>query len=283
MTVQKHCDFTQISMSEEIQVEEEMSNEIQAEEDWKCQHEAIKMCLFSADITNFLNWNIIRWVMFSIPPETTLWHLQQLPDWKTKWQEAIIESPVGNPPPYETYPASSGNIITHALNLSFLFSQTDCKLEKLDAIFEFGGGYGCLCRLMHRLGFSGEYTSLDLPALICLQRYYLSRTLNERITFLEDADKFSEKLAVNRGNSLFVAMWSISEAPLSLREKILDAVCINTDYVFICFQSQHKDFDNMAIFMEFAKKNTNYQWKLGEVPYLIITGAKHYYLFGERK
>lgn len=273
MTVQEHCDFTQISMSEEIQVEE----------DWKYQHEAIIACLYSADITNFLNWNVIRWAMFSIPPETVLWYLQKLPDWKTKWKEAIIESPVGNPPPYKAYPASSGNIITHALNLSFFLSQTDCKLEKLNAIFEFGGGYGCLCRLMHRLGFSGEYTSLDLPALIHLQRYYLSRTVNEQITFLEDADEFSEKLVVNRGNSLFVAMWSISEAPLSLREKILDAVCINTDYVFICFQSQHKDFDNMAIFMEFAEKNINYQWKLGEVPYLIITGAKHYYLFGERK
>jgi len=272
MTVQECCDFKQTSKSEKIQIEE----------DWKSQHKAILVCMYSADVTNFLNWSMIRWAMFSIPPVNVLWHLQKLPDWETKWKDAIIESPVGKPPPYEAYPASSGNIITHALNLSFFLSNTDCKLEELDAIYEFGGGYGCLCRLIHRLGFSGEYTSLDLPALIMLQHYYLSRTVADRVIFTESANEFSEKLANNQGKSLFVAMWSISEAPISLREKILEAVCVNTDYVLICFQSQHREFDNMAFFTEFTEKNTNYQWYLSEVPYLIITNAKHHYLFGER-
>ncbi|GAH81606.1 unnamed protein product, partial [marine sediment metagenome] len=121
-------------------------------------------------------------------------HLQALPDWDEKWKDAIVESLVGRSVPYEYYPQSSGNTITHAVTLSYFLSETTCKLESLDTIFEFGGGYGCMCRLIHRLGFSGEYVNFDLPAMLGLQNYYLGKTTKGQITFLLGADEFTGQI-----------------------------------------------------------------------------------------
>lgn len=269
-------------MQAEIIIDKEQ--EIQVEEDWITQSNAILHNIACADITNFTNWKILRFLMFSIPPITALKHLQSLPDWESKWENAIRESPVGNPKPYEFYPKSSGNLITHALHLSHFLSDMNCKLDSLNTIFEFGGGYGGMCRLIYRVGFLGEYVNLDLPASIKLQQYYLGRTTEEReIAFLLDGDEFVKRISDEKGRSLFIAAWSISEAPFSLREKVLQAVCANTEYILIVFQSQHREFDNLDFFAKLVEKNTDYQWNLIEVPYLIIADAKHYYLFGKRK
>lgn len=267
-----------------MQVVFDKEQKIKVEKDWIVQNNAILRNISCADITNFTNWKTIRYLMFSIPPFTALKHLQALPDWESKWKNAITESPVGKPEPYEYYPKSSGNLITHALHLSCFLSGTNCKLDSLNTIFEFGGGYGGLCRLIYRVGFLGEYVNLDLPAFLDLQRYYLKRTAEGReIAFLLDGDEFVKRISDEKGRSLFIAIWSISEAPFSLREKVLQAVFANTDYILIVFQSQHRKFNNSDFFAKIVEKNTDYQWNLTEVPYLIVTDAKHYYLFGKKK
>ena len=46
-------------------------------------------------------------------------------------------------------------------------------LSSSGVIVEFGGGYGSMCRLLHKLGFSGQYFIYDLPEFVALQRYFL--------------------------------------------------------------------------------------------------------------
>lgn len=254
-------------------------SEICAESDWLQYNDVIEEQMAKGDIINFTNWYVIHYTMFCPASPMALAYLENLPDWN-KWKRAIIESPIGNPEPYKLYPQSSGNMIHQANHLARFLSKTKCKLENLKTIFEFGAGYGCMCRLIHRLGFSGKYVILDLPALVNLQRYYLEKTVRGQIAFLTDADEFTEELTDNSGKSLFIACWSISEAPLSLRKKILNVV--KTDYMLIAFQSRHKKLNNSDFFTEFTRKNADYQWHL-EAPCLAMKKTRHYYLFGERK
>lgn len=257
----------------------------EVEPDWKQYNDQIARCMREDDITDFTNWPIIRYTMFSVPPITALRHLESLSDWEEKWKEVIKESPVGKPEPYEEYPQSSGNMITVANHFAYFIPRTKCKLEELDTIFEFGAGYGCMCRLAYRFGFSGKYVILDLPAVLDLQRYYLERTAKGRtIQYLSDSDEFVKQISDRKGQSLFMAQWSISESPLSLRKKVLKTVCANVDYILIAFQEKHRGFDNQDFFLEeVIGENLHYRWDLFIVPHLIVQNNRHYYLFGKRE
>ncbi len=257
------------------------------EPDWRQYNNQVARCMREDDITNFTNWRIIRQTMFSVPPAAALRYLESLPDWEKKWKDVIVESPVGNPEPYKTYPQSSGNTISIANHFAQFISRMKCKLEELDTIFEFGAGYGCACRMAYNLGFTGKYVILDLPAILDLQRYYLERTAKGRtIQYLSDSDEFVKQISDRKGQSLFIAQWSISESPLSLRKKVLTAVCANIDYILIGFQEKHRGFDNWDFFVSKKKEynpDNDYQWDLFIVSHLIVHHNQHYYLFGKRE
>jgi len=229
------------------------------------------------NISNFLDWDVIRFTMFCVPNITAISYLWDMPDWDSKWRDAIRESPVGNPPPYRFYSQSSGNIIHQANHLARFFSKTKCRLEDIDRIFEFGAGYGCMCRLIHNLGFSGEYIIMDLPVVLELQRYYLSKTVEGRIDFVSDVTQFTERM--QKGNNLFIATWSLCEVPFSLREEVLDAVCTNVNYILLAIGT-YVNCDNDAYFANYIERNTSHHWSKVFVPYLSHLGC--YYLFGER-
>lgn len=230
------------------------------------------------DISHFIDWNVIRFTMFCVPPLTALYYLQNLPDWNSKWKNAIRESPIGNPVLYSHYPQSSGNIIHQANHLAHFFSKTKCRLEDIDRIFEFGAGYGCMCRLIYNLGFSGEYLIMDLPVVLELQRYYLSETVERRIDFVSDVTEFTERM--QKSNNLFIATWSLCEVPFSLREEVLDRVCTNVNYILLAIGT-YGNYDNDAFFADYIERNTSHHWQKVFIPYLSHLGC--YYLFGERQ
>lgn len=250
---------------------------------WQEYNDVIAKQIVDDDISDFTNWDVIRLTMFCLPPPAALQHLQCLADWN-RWKEAIVESPIGNPKPYKLYPQSSGNLIAQAHHLSHFLLRTKCNLESLKTIYEFGAGYGCMCRLICNLDFSGKYVIMDLPALLELQRYYLGATTGNRdIEFLSEEANFVKRLSQEQNSSLFVAMWSLSEVAIKLRERILRAVCSGIKYILLIYQKTYKNFDNRMFFSDFVKTITNYRWDCFSVPCWDWNGyKKHYYLFGER-
>ena len=60
------------------------------------------------------------------------------------------------------------------LHLALFEETTGSKIDTLELIFEFGGGYGSMCRLAHNLGFNQAYIIFDLQPFSALQNYYLS-------------------------------------------------------------------------------------------------------------
>src|SRR4051812_18782956 len=143
---------------------------------WTAVRQRIVAQLLADDPRPFLTWKPIRETMFApnLPYiETELSALTQSPRWAGTWEQALVEDPVGCPPPFPGLRSSSSNLIHHAYHVHRLLESTGRSLEDLDRIVEFGGGYGSFARLATRLGFGGVYHVHDFPELAALQRYYV--------------------------------------------------------------------------------------------------------------
>lgn len=148
---------------------------------------------------------------------------------------------------------TSGNLVHQAYHLFQLEESLKVRIEELDSIVEFGGGYGAMVLLCRRLGFKGKYTIIDLPELSLLQKFYLSNTIGlDGVGFIDDYDFAKKKKA-----DLFMGIYSISEiAPNSRLALLRNIKAANR---FIAFQhtytlSNGEQVDNVASFESLGKR-----------------------------
>ncbi len=222
---------------------------------------------------NFIDWKTIRQTMFHISKEVEFFEVQRSPLWK-KYKHALRESKVGNPPVYNLYRTSSGNLIHHFYNLVQLLNKFSIEINSLKKVVEFGGGYGSTCRLIYNMGFSGNYTIFDIKEFLALQRYYLS--------MLNLYKKYPIKLTPDLSNELAdadlcVMTWSLSEVPISLRQNFLQHIGKPT-YFLIAYQKNFGSVDNIEYFKKFKTQFSDYTWFEYEIPHL----KSNYYLVGKR-
>lgn len=272
----------------------------ESERSWHRFNEDVRSCINERDPREFLQWHVIRRTMFLSNASyvaSELRHLKRLPDWKNRWREAIDETPIGRPRPYLRHPRSSGNLIHHAYHVARFESELGMKVKDLGLVFEFGGGYGSMARLFHKLGFDGRYLIFDFPYFSALQRFFLrsigmhadleedcvntseqASEHEDRICCLSDFDILNAVLPQSSGirNQLFIATWSISETPLSIREKIMP-LARDFDYFLIAFQHRFGEMDNIAYFRDWTESmGPQYQWRLLPIEHL----PENSYLFG---
>lgn len=258
----------------------------------------LREMVFTGNPREFLRWDVVLETMFTSNERyilTEFNHLKAKPDWNERWQKAIEEVTAGRPMPYNKYYRSSGNLIHHAYHISQLEEKTDLSADKIDFIFEFGGGYGSMCRLLYNLGFKGKYAIFDLPHFSALQRYFLKTIGITVYTF--DNFQFPENGVVctsdiqnlkdillshcDASNSLFIATWSISETPLNLRNSILPLVS-SLDSFLIADQDNFGEINNIRYFEEYKhyhEDNIKWsQWRIKHLPgntYLVGTRIVH--------
>jgi glycosyltransferase involved in cell wall biosynthesis/Tfp pilus assembly protein PilF len=262
----------------------------QAEPQWTEYSNSIRQMILHDDPCNFLNWDPIVKTMFHEAKIEELHFLQSLPDW-SRWQKALRESPVGNPKQYKAYPESSGNLIHHAYSLAQLEQNTECRIDQLTQIVEFGGGYGSMCRLAYQIGFNGRYIIYDLPELSALQEYFLNcvglgqlisynntSDVSRSIVLLSDLDKLTEQLNYKVTGCAFIASWSLSEAPVEIRDRVFNLVS-GADYYLIAYQDRFGRLDNSSYFAHLTRSRTNIAWT--EYPIAHLPG--NHYLIGSKK
>ncbi len=181
-------------------------------------------------------------------------------DWASRWRSAVRESAVGDPRPFFDYRRSSGNLLDQAYHVCRFEDVTGVRLSSLDFIFEFGGGYGVLCRLLCELGFQGTFAIFDLPEFGALQRFYLrahglpvvSRPAGKgsglEIVTLSTLDELDALLGPRPPErAAFVALSSLSETPLPLREAVI-ARLTSFDAFAVSYQPRFCEVDNVAWF-----------------------------------
>lgn len=263
---------------------------------WVRNMNRLRQLVLERDPRKFLRWDVVRNTMFVAYTRYISLELQYLtdrPEWRIRWQSAIEESPVGYPIPYIFYRRSSGNLIHHAYHLAQFEDKSGVKVDHIDVVVEFGGGYGSMCRLFYKAGFSGKYVIFDLKPFSLIQRYYL-RTIGLQIrpisefstaengvfciTDIEEFRTFLTNCRLNSDRAMFVATWSISETPLDFREIILSLVSDFAHYL-IAYQNRFEEVDNEAFFGHWManKRNTSWHhWKITHIPgsyYLVGTTA----------
>jgi hypothetical protein len=213
-------------------------------------------------------------------------------EWNNRWRFAIAESPIGHPFPYPFYWRSSGALIQHAYHIAQLEEKTGSHIDEMNYILEFGGGYGSMCRLINNLGFRGVYIIYDLAPFSALQEYYLKslglrihlvntpKMINTGILCVSDLDVLESMLMnSNRiGKSLFIATWSLSEAPIAIRDTMLPLIS-KFDKCLITYQDRFGEINNIEYFDKWVSINKERIWKSWEIDHL----RHNYYLIGERE
>lgn len=267
----------------------------QATEEWMNFVNHLQRHVEKDDIRTFLKWDIIKKTMFvGNQPylRSEFDHLTQSDAWESKWSKAVVESPIGQPLSSNLYPISSGNLIHHAYHLVQFEEQKNKSIEKMDYVFEFGGGYGSMCRLFYNLGFSGTYLIFDLPPFTALQKFYLKSLFlpvqnfspqdhmkNRGIFCVSDLGLLKEILHkssdVIKLNALFLATWSLSEVPLELRNNIAPLISEFNNFL-IGYQENAFGIDNRAYFDDFKKNISSMSWDNWEIEHL----RGNWYLMG---
>lgn len=261
--------------------------------EWVDKLERLNHLILADNLGRFLRWDVIQDTMFVTKAayiKTELEHLRRKSLWKKRWRGAIQEVAVGNPVPFSEHPQSSANLIHHAYHICKLEENTGVEIGDQQFIFEFGGGYGSMCRLARKLGFKGTYVIFDLPPFSALQRYYLEAIgvtvydghLHEEYGdcafCLSDLKQLRTLLSRSRNRKekfLFIATWSISEAPLELRHHIMSMTSEADSYLFT-YQDIYAGIDNQRYFQKLRRDHPDIKWKSWEIGHL----SANYYLIG---
>lgn len=253
-----------------------------SEQQWCEFVNRILKCAISQDLNRFLRWDVLLETMvipFAPWVRAELSELSGLPNWKTRWVPAIQETTLGSPIPYPWYPKSSGQSIHYAYAISQLEKKLRLRLDHLDLIVEFGGGYGGLARIVRNLGFGGVYVIFDWRALGILQEFYLSslgmpvRGLQKGpgAAFVSTPGELASVLGRGPANAerrLFLATWSLSEAPVHTREAILPLVR-DCEFLYIAAQHRFHEVDNLEYF---SKRLPEFGFEIEIVPLPHIPG-----------
>jgi hypothetical protein len=155
----------------------------------------------------------------------------------------------------------SMNLIHQAYHIQQWEQASGKRINQLDTIVEFGGGYGAMALLCHRLGFGGKYIIYDLPEFSLLQEYYLSQF------GLLDKVSWNPKRKP-KDVDLLMALYSLSEVEPSKR----DALIVRANSYLFLYSGQWEQWNNVEWFKQFAMATSmakDFNWQhieLGHLP-----------------
>jgi hypothetical protein len=257
-----------------------------ATSEWVGFRRRLRELLRTEDPRRFLEWDILRHTMFICSPpfiSAELAEMKKSPLWKTRWQPNLKEDAVGCPPRCHQYLGSSGNLVHHCYHFFKGEQLLGRRIDQFQRIVEFGGGYGSSCRLAWRLGFRGQYLIYDLPEFQALQKFYLDSVGVKSDTgsgggyvCITELDEL--RAAAPFSDGLFIAFFSLSEAPVELRFRILELAGGISSYL-IGYQPEFGGIDNAAFFAEMKAKRPEIDWQDHPIPHL----PSCHYLTGVRR
>jgi len=247
-------------------------------------------CCRSRNPANFIQWRVIRGTMFvDASPYLKMEYefLRSEADFEEKWLPAITENWVGRPPRFWLDGRTSGHRVNLAYHLARFREATGLEPSDFDSIYEFGGGYGCMCDALHRMGFAGRYVAVDLPVQVAMQRYYFRRNGLNLVTIdqpgpgilcADSPELAAEAVSQLTGRTLFIATWSISETPLEVRQSP-DCLTRDFDACLIGYLKNFQKIDNDAYFREWQANRSHMDFQ--RMPLDHAPGSC--YLFGARR
>jgi hypothetical protein len=281
-------------------ISETNESNIQGEQQWISNIKRLNTLVKEENPESFLQWDVIKRTMVVGNADfidIELQFLKSLTDWEDRWKPAIKEVKSGEPTLYPEYPESSGNLIHHAYHIAQFENTSGFKVSDMNIIFEFGGGYGNMYRLLSNLGFKGKYIIFDFSQFSALQEYFIKslglkvltidnfKTANSGVLCISDLEDLRQALSqcADIKEAMFLATWSISETPISFRESILSLVT-KFRYYLIAYQGQFEDNNNIEYFNLWKNTLEDFEWvsfKIEQIPNTYY--RDNFYLIGNYK
>ena len=268
--------------------------ESRAESAWLTHRRELRRRILEDDPLRFLDWDVVTGSMFvGNRPYIDVEHhyLMSRPEWKSIWEGVIQEDPAGDPKPYKGYKRSSGNRIHQSYHLCRFEEETGLQVSRFPMIVEFGGGYGSMCRLAHKLGFKGLYFIYDLPEFVALQKFYLGllgmplievNALSRKepgILCTSDLAVLASVDLQEARQSLFIATWSLSETDSAFREQVVALPAVDRAAAYlITYQRDFEGVDNPRFFDTWRGKRPTVHWVQSEISHM----PGNFYLFGQK-
>lgn len=140
----------------------------------------------------------------------------------------IREDYIGLPVIASSAYMTSANRCYHASHLAMYTKICKRNFWDCGSIFEWGGGYGNMARIVRKMNPTVTYTIIDLPELLALQYIYLASIEGEDNVHIVQSGNppqlvpgkinlLSSGLAVSKGGALvcdgFISTWALTESP----------------------------------------------------------------------
>ncbi len=213
---------------------------------WLARRRDLREKILNDNPENFLTWPRIKEALFVGKTKAIEMQL----DWLlteagiTLDDSCLQEHPFGNPETFDdgVCPRTSGNLVNQLFYLVKWSELTSGFVDK--NIIEFGGGYGLMARIVQQLGFTGQYTIIDLPEYLLLQEYYLSNVLEDisNIQFVSTFDDYELDA------DLIISICSLSEVDEAAKNRFFEQVKFK--YHLIVFQPDWDGWDNAKYFSD---------------------------------
>lgn len=202
----------------------------------------------------FMNWPCVYHTMlvehWSMEKEWS-YLLEYGPKLWSRWPNIVLPH-IGRPD-YFMGSGYSSNMINQAYHIALWENTTGQRIDQLENIIEFGGGYGAMALLCWRLGFRGNCIIYDLPEFSLLQEWFLSQEGVENVAWNPVG------LEPYAATDLLIALYSLSETPIELRESFLGRVMADS-YLFL-YSPTWEEYDNVAYFRDFAGGEEGKHWR----------------------
>jgi hypothetical protein len=226
---------------------------------WGKYRDAMRDHFLNNDPVDILCWSTVSATMFVGEYEVTLKEVEELkhsPRWEYYATTALMENNFGSPPRMGDLAYTSGNLVHQTHHLMQWEKATHLHIEDMSTIIEFGGGYGAMCAIARRMGFTGKYTLVDLPEFTLLQEYYLSNLGFEADCVSCDWSTDLRK-CISRSSDIMIAIHSLSESPITIRDNFLAAVTPVTS--IISYQNKFFNVDNASWIEMYKNTHKGYQ------------------------
>ena len=170
-------------------------------------------------------------------------------------------------------------------------NKSNFNFDNIKSVFEFGGGYDSFARIFLKLKEDIRYTIFDLQCFSALQEYYLKSIFNDLTVFHNENENknglvlFSDtnKIDFLRKYDLFIALWSLSETPLSIRSEFIK-IMRNSNYFIVALQGEFYGIDNEVYFKTIKDDLKEFEIKFYPINHMNVNYKKgNYYFIGSKK
>lgn len=227
---------------------------------WQGLAENIKADFINNFNISFLENKVIRRTMFldyggSTLQKMEIKYLEKAYDGE-RLKYLLKESGVGHPTITYIKYWTSHNSIHQLYHLTNFSQKIGIDLSNISQIVEWGGGYGCLARILKKINPNLTYIIIDLPIFSTIQAVYLSTIFGaEKINFITRKNPNITKNKINIipiniliGNNvkilntdIFISTWALSESTDFSQEYVETNNFFGAKYLLMAHQQKSQE------------------------------------------